>query len=133
MTTLYIPRLRDKLKLTADWTFPVYFEHRNEGLIARMGYGYDTVEREVFQSKLPSFALYGGQTVMPKPFTMPAGTELSVDRVFIRNGAAGFDSVTFRCKLPKGKKATEAIRFWAKLEDINGKLQFEPVTPAAKP
>lgn len=130
MTKLYIPRLRDRLKITADWTFPVYLEHRNEALIAHMGYGYGTAERDIFLQRLDKEKgtwYYRGDQKLPKPFTMPAGTVLSVDRIYMRNGYRDYDSVTFRCKLPHGKKQV-SVRFWAKLDDVNG-LEFEPAPP----
>jgi hypothetical protein len=135
MPTLYIPKLRDKLVLVNDWSFPVCLEHRNESVIKRMGYGYGTVKREVWMKKLPGQWHYG-RVNLPEDFTIPAGTELTVDRIYIRNGQAGFDSVTFRCKLPKLKgKGEDSLRFWVKLEEANG-LEFDhpaaPV-PAAVP
>lgn len=73
--------------------------------------------------------------------TLPKGTVLSVDRIYIRKGASDFSSLTFyvhECPLPeltpakkgggfkKGRK-----RFWAKLDDVN-RIRFETVveTPA---
>jgi hypothetical protein len=69
--------------------------------------------------------------------TLPAGTILSVDRIYIRKGASDFSSITFYAKSlgeiqrqtsrwsrdqkPKKKKS---LRFWAKLEDCN-KINFE--------
>lgn len=65
--------------------------------------------------------------------TLPAGTELSVDRIYIRKGASEYSSITFYAKrLPEitytGKrwhygsskpKKIKAFRFWAKLADCN--------------
>ena len=53
--------------------------------------------------------------------TLPAGDLLTVDRIYIRKGVSGFDSVTFGLKqsshpaLAKVKRR----RFWAKLADVN--------------
>jgi hypothetical protein len=50
--------------------------------------------------------------------TLPKNTELSVDRIYVRNGLQTFDSVTFKikdCPDPKFKKC----RFWTKLSEVN--------------
>lgn len=60
--------------------------------------------------------------------TLPKGTELALDRIYIRRGAEGYDSATFRVvdcpdkKLaPKraGGTLSRAPRFWAKLPEVN--------------
>jgi cytochrome c1 len=66
--------------------------------------------------------------------TLPAGTILQVDRIYIRKGASNYSSVTFYCKsLPSvsindrfnpKKKPNKAVRFWVKLDDCN-KIEFE--------
>ena len=70
--------------------------------------------------------------------TLPAGTILSIDRIYIRKGASDYSSITFfaknlgtilvkdrwtkhRLTKPKNKKA---LRFWAKLNDCNN-IVFE--------
>lgn len=63
--------------------------------------------------------------------TIPAGTVLIVDRIYIRKGLEEFNSVTFRIddcpddrlrpKKRKGQFKGQA-RFWAKLKDVNGIL-----------
>jgi hypothetical protein len=69
--------------------------------------------------------------------TLPAGTVLSIDRIYIRKGASDFSSITFYAKglgeiqkqpstwdrNPKPKKK-KALRFWAKLEDCN-RINFD--------
>ena len=66
--------------------------------------------------------------------TLPKGTVLAVDRIYIRKGASDFSSITF---FAKGLGETEvknrwsgrttkwkAQRFWAKLSDCN-QIEFE--------
>lgn len=69
--------------------------------------------------------------------SLPAGTILAVDRIYIRKGISEFSSITFYAKglgevirqgsrwnrdaKPKKKKS---LRFWAKLEDCN-RINFE--------
>jgi hypothetical protein len=55
------------------------------------------------------------------PVLLPAGTELTVDRLYVRKGISDYSSMTFyltKTDYPalnvRGKK-----RFWAKLEDVN--------------
>ena len=98
---LYIPTIGSTLKLMSDWTFTLHNDHRNAKLAEFMGfekwnYRYET-----------------------RGVTLPVGAELKVDRIYIRTGKQGFDSVTFRTTI-KGKKH----RFWAKLHDVN-KIEFE--------
>jgi hypothetical protein len=69
--------------------------------------------------------------------TIPAGTILAVDRIYIRKGASDYSSITFYAKelgevMVQGRrwfgtskpKKKKALRFWAKLEDCN-KIKFE--------
>lgn len=46
--------------------------------------------------------------------TLPVGTILEVDRIFIRKGSATYNSVTF-----KGNLGGHLIRFWVELKDAN--------------
>ncbi len=71
------------------------------------------------------------------PVTIPAGTILAIDRIYIRKGSSDFSSITFYAKnlgeiekmvdkWNKPKKAKrKALRFWAKLSDVNT-IEFEP-------
>ena len=55
--------------------------------------------------------------------TLPVDTELNVQRIYIRVGQNGFDSVTFCAKHKDGLKG----RFWAKLNDVNT-IEMEIIT-----
>jgi len=51
--------------------------------------------------------------------TLPTGTELKVDRIYIKSTYRDFDSITFRIGVcPTNKKLSKA-RFWVKLHDAN--------------
>lgn len=114
---LFIPKLGTNLTLTADWTFPLHHERRNAALFK----AFD----------LPMWTWSFGQEKPPAPVqvTIPAGTVLTVDRIYIRSGAADFSSLTFRATFP-GKKTAKSffgrtgVRFWAKLADVN-RIEFE--------
>jgi len=70
--------------------------------------------------------------------TLPAGTVLSVDRIYIRKGKGDYSSITFYAKgfkeitkradsmKPEKMKKQKALRFWATLSDCN-KLKFDSV------
>ena len=106
-----IPRLGDYLQLTTDWTFSYILEHRNYTL--RM-----TLTDNDLNKRFPDGT----------PVTMPAGTVLKVDRIYIRQGAPEFDSITFRVmqspdkrllSKSKGGTAVDSVRFFVKLDDAN--------------
>lgn len=121
---MYIPSLGDVIELTANWTFQLYNEYRNETLLCVMG---DTRKPEYYKG------------ITSVPCTIPAGAKLKIDRIFIRKGAEEFNSVTFLLVGEKTAKHTgldywnmkvtkpsRPVRFWAKLEDVNG-MEFEQV------
>lgn len=51
--------------------------------------------------------------------TLPDKTYLTFDRVYIRRGVSGFDSVTFRTNKNCPEANFRGRRFWAKLDDVN--------------
>ncbi len=126
---LMIPPLGARIRLTADWSFDLHYEHRNDGVFELFGaftslkgtHGYA-------QDTYPPSHRVGEADKEPVRVTLSAGTLLTIDRYYIRNNAGEFDSVTF--SLPSqplpgysfGKK--RASRFWAKLEDVN-EIEFE--------
>lgn len=75
-----IPSIGDVLILDKPWTFRLFHEYRNETLLA------------VFDKKYNEDR--GGYTVV----TLPRGTELRVDRIYIRKGVKDYDSLTFLAK-----------------------------------
>lgn len=98
---LHIPELKDIIELAEDWTFTLHEERRNSPMWALMEPGYD---RRAWLFRNPR----------TMEVTLAAGTQLVVDRIYIRAGSASFNSVTFRAKIDK-----KSIRFWAKLKDVN--------------
>jgi hypothetical protein len=59
---------------------------------------------------------------------LPRGTELIVDRIYIRGRSREYDSITFRIgKSPANKKLSKA-RFWVKLKEANRiKCELHPI------
>jgi len=105
-----IPTLGTELTLIEPWVFTLFREGRNDDFMAR----YKGLERR---------DMWGRTDYMePTTCSLPIGTKLVVDRIYIRRTGKGeFDSVTFRLK--KGAHPTEKKRiygrFWAKLYDVN--------------
>ena len=117
---LYIPELGTVLVLAKDWTFHVENEKRNAGLAVVMGrkadkdsyyWPFGSTDNPFIEGR------WGGRQqvpVDPGPYTFPKGTELVVDRIYIRKGNEEFSSVTFVTR-HGGKQ----LRFFAKLDDVN--------------
>jgi hypothetical protein len=139
---LYIPEISDVITLAKDWTFGLYDESRNAGIIN----GLDLYNH-------PEYTWACLHSAPHKPdrrnsiwqATLPQGTKLKVDRIYIRKGISAYSSITFfinECPLkeltPKkkggtfesSKKVTSPngkhewleryqLRFWAKLADVN--------------
>lgn len=113
--TLFVPPLGTRLLLAEPWDFQLYNERRNATLMALLG---DTRPLVSFSPE-------------PIPATLPYGTELIIDRYYIKQNLGEFDSVSFRiagvsatAKLYSFmEKATKRqVRFWAKLDDVNKML-----------
>jgi hypothetical protein len=155
MPQIFIPPLGTVIQLEKDWTFTLFEEHRNQKLIdaAELTPPYrdhnpylqrssewrdkSLAERKAEIDKTnwvytPHSGLESGNYdywsgVWEHLFTFREGTELKIDRIYIRQGGQAFDSVTFRSKqwvtapgdpLFKNRKL-KTLRFWAKLHDVN--------------
>jgi len=116
---LYIPPLGDEITLAEDWTFNLYNEHRNSTLVDVMNVTFPEVD-------------YYKRQHQYKPVTLPAGSVLKVDRIYIKKGQDAFNSVTFYLKGHSRpgyvwtghagrtyKMPKRSVRFWAKLADAN--------------
>jgi hypothetical protein len=109
---LYVPEIGDKLKLESDWTFDLHWEHRNKALISHF-FGEDFAWRA---------------QKAPRPVTLPKGTVLTVDRIYIRQGASEYSSISFYASIGASGKSSfgkpKSPRFWATLKDCN-KIEFD--------
>ena len=124
---LFIPPLKTELKLTSAWTFDLYPERRNRTLFDLMGISYTDPWRWRDQQGI---SLHFGTLPPPVSVTLPRGSVLIVDRIYIRQNNEEFDSISFMLKsMPNatkiaknmpGKSAKTLGRFWAKLDDCNG-------------
>jgi len=124
---LFVPPLGTHLQITRDWTFQLYPEDRNISLFGAL------------DIPCPLSLASKKWNEHPVVVVLRAGTVLSVSRIYIRNGAKDFDSMTFYlidspdpelvkgrvAKTPDGKDLAfwmppKGVRFWAKLLDVNG-------------
>lgn len=121
---LFIPTLGTRLKLLEDWKFTLHDERRNSTLKNLIEYS-----RSKFEVEDSIFDVLKDDTKTKEdkiPCVLPAGTILTVRRIYIRQGAKAYDSVTFSIhKCPEKLKG----RFWVKLHDANT-MQCEEVIEA---
>lgn len=116
MATLNIPSIGTSLTLNKKWSFTLYGESRNE----KFWETYRKVKPST--EELDEKRLWEWDVEMQSiDISLPAGTELNLDRIYVRKGKQDFDSVSFFIKNcpTKGIKG----RFWVKLEDAN-KLSY---------
>ena len=140
-TIAFIPELGTKLRLFADWTFTVHNEHRNHDLLRADGkmklvptymqaFGHNGPIGPRVQSGVQEQSTLNKKSSYQR--TLPKGTEVVVDRIFIRKGKSDFSSITLvithttdaRLLACVGHKTTNkprktVARFWVKLEDFN--------------
>lgn len=160
----FIPTLGTRFLLSRDWDFNLFVERRNKSFIEELGYPTPSythrlndlineiqnpiIEQgpwEIPETENPHHIIYSG--AVKKMVRLPAGTVLSIDRIYIRQGSKEYNSVSFNllyCPVASfcprngfknmgGNKATiplikgdkGRIRFWAKLEDVNKNLIFD--------
>jgi len=129
-----IPSIGDKIRLTDYWHFSLFPEKRNKKLGVKLGICKDKEsyygtwywkDRKLNDSDIRTYSseLNGYQWHVMYPVTFDAGTELLIDRIYIRKGIGEFDSVSFWVQSGPYKGA----RFWAKLQDVN-QIEFEIIS-----
>lgn len=128
MLRFYIPQLNDRIRLTQDWSFKLHAEHRNRSLFELMKGSTKGIVKDYWGSR---------ESWNSRVVTLRAGCLLQVDRIFIRKGSEGFDSITFALiEMPESmnedvneyKRTKKTIaRFWVKIHDANN-IYFEPAT-----
>lgn len=101
---LYIPEIGDIITLSSNWNFSLYEESRNEDLMKVIGQEFKWNRRDEKRN---------WQVMLPK------GTELKIDRIYIRKGVSDYSSLTFFINSSPDTRITKKIRFWAKLSDVN--------------
>lgn len=140
---IFIPEIGTELKLDANWTFKLYNEDRNRGILERMGleadyspriwdpensdreYLKERIEGRGFKRDLHSVSWGSIDRWVIDTYvdcTLLAGTVLKIDRIYIRKGKEEYSSLTFFIidspdPLFSEKKGPKR-RFWAKLDDV---------------
>lgn len=137
---MQIPSIGDRIRLTADWTFTLYAESRNESLGEATGhftplkyYGRWSNGRSSVGFRVDDEGIrVGGYDDYERcsavaSITLPAGAILTIDRIYIRKGATEFNSLSFLVvnALAIFKKKGK-VRFWAKLPEVNT-IEFEKI------
>ena len=112
--SFFVPEIGTVLWLEQDWAFRLYTERRNDGLTRQIGIPIDRNWR------------YENSGVNGHDVVMRAGAVLSVNRVYIRQGAKEYSSITFNVRkgavmtvVGKDTVLKKGARFWAKLSDVN--------------
>jgi hypothetical protein len=90
---LNIPALGTKIMLLEDWRFTLYHEYRNSTLIEALGIKFSGWREN--------------RGLATSAACVPKGTVLTIDRIYIRKGAADFNSVTFT--IPKMKTKAKKV------------------------
>lgn len=119
---VFVPTIGSDLILTKSCTVTIHSERRNWTFLKSIGmtvnqiyadknYGNLSVENQSLADKYKV-----NVSLRDVSLKIPAGTVLSVNRIYIRQGAEDFDSMTFFCK---GNKDFPKGRFWLKLTDVN--------------
>lgn len=126
---VFIPTIGSDLILSCPVTVTIHSESRNDDFMNKLGCEVETHYRskDYLQVTIKDKALAEkhGVEVMDKSIRIKLAKDvtLRVNRIYIRQGAEDFDSVTFNSQgtggLPKG-------RFWLKLSDVN---EFEIYKP----
>ena len=137
---MYIPIIGARIILNSPWTFGLVPERRNITFLEQLCSLGIVAEQDILNC-IPAKTNRWGQIsnkisdlwFVDSPVVMvsiPAGSVLSVSRIYIRNGNASFNSVTFHLLSTPTKKWKKA-RFWAKLTDANCIDSSNPiVTPS---
>lgn len=144
---MFIPEIGTRIRLAADWSFPLIEEDRNSSLfnplaalaperIADMREEASQIRKqaredpegmswkEQYDRRVDLFRRADNHVRID--ITLPAGTEITIDRIYIRKGVSDFSSVSFNLNQTthpdlqfRGRK-----RFWAKLQDVN-RIEFQ--------
>ena len=125
MTKLFIPACGDRITMVEPWEFDLYLESRN------MKFAQE--RKLIDEKKADRWGSYDSHNNLRKvAASLPAGTVLECDRVYIRTFSKGaiqvgndYDSITW--KVMKGEKPAKNQRFWVKLPDVyNIEYKLDP-------
>jgi hypothetical protein len=122
MARLFIPAIGDRITLTKPWDFKLYLEHRNISFAEAEGHSLPPNTRW-------SVYVPGGHQLATVDHTLPPGTVLECDRIYIKTTSKSaatpedsYDSLTW--KVVVNGKPVRNRRFWVKLSDCST-LEFD--------
>lgn len=119
---LFIPAVGYRIKLTSDWNFSLYLESRNDTLLRLV---VKDIQEVIHDNSDRFVGQHWDRGYRYITCSMPAGTVLEVDRVFVKtmNKTATVqddcDSLTFKVIEHPTFDVKKKIRFWTKLSDVN--------------
>ena len=113
---LFIPTIGTRIKLLEPWTFTLKAEERNTAFAFKMGQPWLDKHKQLIANSAFAYSLSSTEN---KIITLPAGSILVVDRIYIRSNLKEYDSITFRYKSDKVNG-----RFFAVLTEVNN-IEFE--------
>lgn len=119
---LFIPTIGSEMVLSKACPVTIHSEHRNSKFLSSLGIGMDQkyinkTYGNLFVENQSLVDRYKAKVSLKEvSITIPAGTVLKVNRIYIRQVAEDFDSMTFQCD---GNKDFPKGRFWLKLTDVN--------------
>lgn len=123
--TIFIPTIGSVLTLRSEWKFDLLIdEWRNIEFAKFIGLHDKNAHRMDIQRAAWREIRETAEPLHQKTaqVTLPAGTELKVDRIYIRRGSSGFDSISFYVQLPdpaRPKAKMKTKRFFAALSEVN--------------
>ena len=103
---LFIPPLGTCIRLTKPWSFKLHYESRNRSM-------WDLC----FSIPWDHMSHLRQGTINPMKYTLYEA-DLTVDRIYIRQGMESHSSVTFKGAVPS-MGVIRKVRFWVSLEDAN--------------
>lgn len=131
---MFVPEIGTRIVLSADWSLRIHEEYRNKAVhdrlkarlpaseLDRMRAERDRLMSAVQEEyrkrwtpeanaeRLASLEEQAGRA-MSIPVTLPAGSELTVDRIYIRKGISAYSSLTFYLTKTTHPNAREAPSF----------------------
>jgi hypothetical protein len=133
---LFVPEIGTVLTLASDWEFSLYTERRNESLAVAAGFNYHKERPWNMRAADTEVAASDGWLKAKSYYdwyrrvTLPSGTILKLDRIYIRKGVSDFSSLSFNLERASVNPDFSAFaknlntmkgkcRFWAKLADVN--------------
>lgn len=117
MTKLFVPEIGTVLTLTSPWMFKLYYESRNSDLYEQLGLiDYknplnDFLVKPMLDGKVVDEKVdYWQREKCYWLLDLPKGTQLTVDRIYIRKGAKDFSSLSFLIKNDKNMPAAVDVQ-----------------------